>query len=107
MPKGKVEDGRGFRFGEDSGEALEDAHIVRFKAIGLNDSCARVISQRRLRKAGAGGGKSYAIGIGAHRARGIDKVDGVDAVTAASLRVIKHVVENRKAAEVGIFSDLI
>ena len=37
----------------------------------------------------------------------IDEVDRVDAIAAASLRVIEHVVEDRQAAEVGVFPDFV
>ena len=95
----------GLRF-ECSGEALQHAHIVGIETLGLQQRSGRkssgAVGRVALRRR-----QPDAIGVVADGQRGIDPVDGVDAVAAAALGVVEHVVEDRQAAEVGVFADLV
>src|SRR5579872_963883 len=90
--------------GEIGIEALQNAHVVRSHALGLQHR--RIVGDPRVRQRGAWLRKTDARG-GAGLAGSIDEVNGVDAVTAAALGEIDDVVENRQPPEVGVFADLI
>jgi len=87
--------------GECCGEARENAHVVEQAVLRIDT--AEIERCDRKRCASCGNANTLRAG----GARGVDEIDGIDAVAATAFGEVDDIVEDGQAAEVVVLADLI